>query len=397
MKLVFTVNTYKPNLDGVQFVTSYLTEGLAKKGHEIYVITKSFNRVETPEKENICGVKVIRKPIKTSHTFHIGNKKEYQKYILKICSDADCLINVGSQSPFTDWCFEIFNEIKIPKVLYLHSIWDFKYHRDNFYNIKAFFFKVWANIRWKIYYNKYKRIFLSYDKIIQLHKKDYSYVYFENKYGIKSETIENAADNDFFERHIEKDFVKPFDNYIINVANFIDGKNQITTVKEFLKSNIDDKIGLVLIGSSKNKYYEKLIEFEKKERKKLNLNKFQKPIKILTNIERKYISSYVVSSDLYLMTSKDEKYPISIVESMAAEIPFISTDVGIVRYLPGGVVSSYDDIHYWIEELYKDSKLRKNLGTTGSDYAKLHMQINDKVDQLEKIIKQLKGDKDEKK
>lgn len=395
MKLIFTVNTYKPNLDGVQFVTSYLAEGLAKKGHDVYLITKSFNRIETPTEETICGVKVIRKAIRTSHTFHLGNKKEYQEFIIKMCSDADCLINVGSQSPFTDWCFEIFDRIKIPKVLYLHSIWDFKYHKENFYNLRAFLFKTWANIRWGIYYKKNKKKFKSYDSIIQLHKKDYSYLYFLKKYGIVSNIIENAAENVFFEKHIEKDFKKPFNNYIINVANFIDRKNQIAAVKEFLKSSIDDKIGLVLIGSSKNKYYEKLVKFEEKERIKLNIDKKRKPILILTNIERKYISSYVSNADIYLMTSKDEKYPISIVESMAAGIPFISTDVGIVRYLPGGVVSSYEDIHYWIEELYSDANLRTNLGNLGIYYAKSHMRIDDKISQLESIIKELKGEKNE--
>lgn len=397
MKIIFTVNTYKPNLDGVQFVTSYLAEGLSKKGHDVYVITSSFSRIETPKSEKICGVKVIRKYIRTSHTFHIGDKKQYQKFILNICSNADCIINVGSQSPFTDWCFEILNKIKIPKILYLHSIWDFKYHSENFYSLKAFLFKAWANIRWKIYYAKNKKIFKSYNKIIQLHKKDYSYLYFLNKYGIKSEIIENAADNHFFDKHSENDFEKPFKHYIIYVANYIDIKNQIVAVKEFLKTNIDKNIGLVLIGSSKNKYYEKLIKFEEEERKRLNLSKKNKPIKILTNVDRRYISSYVVNSDLYLMTSKDEKYPVSIIESMAAGVPYISTDVGIVKFLPGGVVSSYDDIHYWIEELYNDSTLRKNLGITGHDYANLHMKIDDKVLQLEHMIQQLGGCNNEKK
>ena len=39
MKIVFTVHTYYPNKDGVQYVTQYLAEGLAKLGHDITVIT----------------------------------------------------------------------------------------------------------------------------------------------------------------------------------------------------------------------------------------------------------------------------------------------------------------------------------------------------------------------
>lgn len=389
LKIIFTVNKYKPNLDGVQFVTSYLAEGLAKKGHEIIIVTSSFTRVKSPSNEKICGVNVIRKAIRTSHTFHLGNKKEYQEYILNITQDADCLINIGSQSPFTDWCFGIFNKISIPKVLYLHSIWDFKYHKENFENPKSLLFKIWANIRWKLYYKFYKKNFLSYDRVIQLHKKDYSYTLFKKWYNIDSLVIENAADNEFFEKKTNTNFKKPFDKYIIYVANFIDRKNQILAIKEFLKSNINPKIGLVLIGSSETSYYKKLVEFEKQERIKYGLSKTDKPILILTGVDRKLVSSYVVNSEFYLLTSKDEKYPISIVESMAASIPYISTDVGIVKYLPGGVVSLWNDLHYWIEIFAQEEQLRKNIGKTGYDYASKHMSIDKKVNQLEKIILEL--------
>lgn len=393
MKIILTVNKYKPNLDGVQFVTSYLAEGLAKKGHKITIVTSSFTRIKSPNNECICGVNIIRLPIRTSHTFHFGNKKEYQKLILELIQDADCLINVGSQSPFTDWCFGIFNKIKIPKILYLHSIWDFKYHREDFKSFKNFVFKVWANIRWKLYYQFNKKNFKSYDAVIQLHKKDFSYQFFESKFGIKSIVLENAADEDFFNKKIVKNFEKPYEKYIIYVANYQDIKNQELAVKEFLKSDIDKKIGLVLIGSSKNNYYNNLLKFEETERKKYNLHPTDKPISILTNIERNLISSYVVNAEFYLLTSKSEKYPISIVESMASEIPYISTNVGIVKYLPGGIVTEAKDIHYWIEMLAKDETLRKNLAKTGYDYACKHMTIQNKIDQLEKIIFKIKGDK----
>ena len=77
---------------------------------------------------------------------------------------------------------------------------------------------------------------------------------------------------------------------------------------------------------------------------------------------------------------------------MASSIPYISTDVGIVKYLPGGVVSSWDDIHFWIEELLNDDTLRHDLGICGKNYAMKHMAIDNKVIQLESLIESLKGD-----
>lgn len=393
MKIIFTVNKYKPNLDGVQFVTSYLAEGLVKKGHDVSIVTSIHTRIPSKEEEVIEGVNVYRKDIRTSHTFHIGNKKEYQKFILELSKNADCLINVGSQSPFTDWLFDIFDEIKIPKILYLHSIWDFKYHKENFDSLRSICFKVWANIRWKLYYTFNKKIFAKYDKIVQLHKKDYSYEFFKKKYGIDSCIIENAAANDFFDDKINPKFEKPFDKYLIYVANYIDRKNQILAVDAFLKSNIDENIGLVLIGSSKTNYYDKLVKYIDFCRRKYNLSATQKPIKVLYNIDRELISSYVKKSNLYLLTSKDEKYPISIIESMAASIPYISTDVGVVKYLPGGITSSWKDLKFWIEELLNDETLRKDMGICGKNFALKNMTIDKKVDQLEKIIISMKGGK----
>lgn len=105
---------------------------------------------------------------------------------------------------------------------------------------------------------------------------------------------------------------------------------------------------------------------------------------MLTDVDRNLISSYVSNSLIYLLSSKEEKFPVSIIESMAVFVPFISTDVDIVKYLLGGVVSNQEDISYWIEKLYYDDELRSDLGRIGNKYASKHMRIKDKVDLLEK-------------
>ena len=79
VKILFTVNKYNPNFDGVQFVTNYLAEGLVKKGHEVTILTSIYTRIPSSEEEIINGVKVIRKKIVTKHTFHFGNKEKYRK------------------------------------------------------------------------------------------------------------------------------------------------------------------------------------------------------------------------------------------------------------------------------------------------------------------------------
>lgn len=387
LKIVFTIISYKPDTNGVELVTSYLAEGLAKKGHKVFVITSSYTNKTTPNKECISGVNIIRIPLKTVHTVHKGNKKEYQNLILEVCKDADCLINVCTQIVTTDWCMPILNKLKCKKILYLHSIIDFKWNKMSFSSFKYFISKVWNTIRWGIYYNFNKSKFKQYDEVTQLHDKDYSYDYFIKKYNIKSKIMENAAEDYFFITQDTTEFRKPFEKYIINVSNYGEIKNQKLAVEQFLKSDIEKGIGLVLIGSKKNIYYDETKKLIENLRIKYNLNNDEKPILMLDNIDRRLIPLYVQNASIYLLTSKWEAFPISLLEAMASKLPFISTDVGIVKYLcEGKVVNNDDDIHYWIEKFMQDEELRKSIGEASYIYAKNNCKVSDKVNEFEKII-----------
>ena len=77
-------------------------------------------------------------------------------------------------------------------------------------------------------------------------------------------------------------------------------------------------------------------------------------------------------------------FPISIIEAMASGIPFISTDVGCVKYLPGGVVvDKIDEMSYWLELLWNNEKVRSNLGAVGYNYARKYFTIENKVEQFD--------------
>lgn len=383
MKLLFTVNTYMPKRDGVQFVTKYLAEGLVKKGHSVDLITRQCKELTEVDDEVINGVHVIRWNANTYHTMHKGDKEGYQKFILKNAVNYDCMVNVGTQTSFVDWMLPIIDQVKCRKILYLHSIWDFKYHKNDFASLNNLCKKVWANVRWKIYYNKWGKAFKKFDNVIQLHQFDYAYTYFKNKYDIESVVIENAAENSFFDEMLDSSIELP-NKYFLNVSNYMDRKNQMQTLKSFLEAEIPDDIELVLIGSDRNPYYEVLIEYYNKY--KMHNDKYKK-VHFLYNVPRQHIYTYVKKAYSYIMTSKWEAYPISLIEAMAAGVPWISTNVGIVKYLPGGFVANeVSDISYWIEFVSKNEKVAQSLGNVGKAYASTQFKINKKVDQLEDVI-----------
>lgn len=379
MKILITVNTYEPRRDGVQFVTKYLAEGLVKKGHEVHLLTSYSRDRENTRKDIINGVYVYRWDIWTSHTIHHGDKEKYVKYILENKDNYACLINVGTQTPYADWLFPVIDQVKIPKILYIHSIWDFKYHKVDFASFVSFAKKTWANMRWWIYYSKWGKAFKAYDNIVQLHEKDYSCETFKRKYNIDSFIIENAAESNFFTDDIKQSLSVP-DKYFINVANYMDVKNQRKILADFLNSDIQDNYELIFIGSIKNAYYNSLVDYYNKSMSK-------KKVHFLTNVSREDIYTYVKKAAVFVMASKREAFPISITESMAAGVPWISSDVGIVKYLPGGMIFNNEEpLVKLMKKFSENDALRIEKGAEGKKYAMDHFRVDDKVDRLERCI-----------
>ena len=152
MKILYTVSTYNPHTDGIQFVTSYLAEGLVKRGHSVDLVAYEYPDLTDKKEEVINGVRVIRYPVKTVHMMHKGDKVGYQQFILDNQKNYDVMVNVGSQTALTDWLLPIIDKITIPKVLHLHSVWDFGLHKTDFESFKTFASKMLGYIRWGIYF-----------------------------------------------------------------------------------------------------------------------------------------------------------------------------------------------------------------------------------------------------
>ena len=386
MKILITVHSYYPRKDGVSVITQYLAEGLAMRGNQVKVITASHKGYKKYETHH--GLSIQRINFRTRFGICFGNKSQYRELIQKETDWADVMINVCTQNAFTDVILKNIDNYKCKKMLYMHGMFDFKLRAIYFGSFAGTINKLWKEVRWFSYYAFNGKYFKKYDSVVQLHEKDNGNLFFEKKYGINSIIIGNAADDIFFEHKDLTKFKKPFDKYIIVVANYGDQKNQKLAIKEFLKSSIDPKIGLVLIGSEKNSYYDYLEHFTLHERNKMNLGNDEKPVLQLFGVNRDTIVSYISNAYLSLLTSKCEVFPVSIIESIVSEVPYICTDVGIVKYLPGGLVSKKKEIHCLIEKMMNDSKYYQ-YWVDQCRQQKDHYKIDCKVDALEKELKRI--------
>lgn len=374
MKILITVKTYWPEVNGVQNVTQYQAEGLAKKGHEVIVLTSDYRgKYSSSEVHN--GVTIYRLPIYDKNTFHYGNKKDFQKKVLEIVSDCDAMFNVCLQGWAADWVLPILSKIKCRKVLMNHSMHDFVWRKSDFRTLKDFAKKAFKNIKYGFFYRAYWKKIMLYDSIAFSHEKDYAFEYFK-KHGYKNGCVlYNAVDDSFFDlRGVQKGQI------VINVGSFNDRKNQLKTLELFYKANTRD-YKLILIGMPNNDYYKQIVRYDGVLKEKYGA----KDVQIFCNLDSEKTLELFKKAKIYMTNSTWECLPISLIDAMSGGAAFLSTDVGVIKYLPGGMVARTDsDMIKNLESLVEGSW--KKLGIIAREYCEENFKKKTQVDKLEKVL-----------
>lgn len=376
MNILVTVNSYYPKLDGVQAVTDYLTKGLAARGHQITIVTPISGNLT--KEEGYGDIKILRVDIHTKFCIYHGDRKAYRKFIIGLSKKNDVMINVCTQNALTDLLFPVLDQIKCKKVLHIHGINKFSWDKADFADLKHFSYKIWKNFRWGCLYKFNGNAIKQYDAVLQLHKFDSGYSFFEKHYGVKSHILENACDRRFGEiENVQKE------KYCVSVANYTVRKNQEFLIKAFYQAAIPNDWKLVLIGGEKNAYYEKLEQLARN----LEQQYGHRNIEMYVGVSRDRTIDLVKRASIYLLGSTWEAFSISIIEAMAAADPFISTNTGVTRFMPGGVViEDTAGMAYWIENFIKDKDIRGSYGKAGHDYYEKHLTTQSKVDDLNELL-----------
>ena len=375
MKILISAFTYWPAVDGVQNVTQYQAEGLAARGHDVTVLTGFLPDKDVPEEENHNGVHILRFHAYTDTMIHHGDKAAYQKLMAEYAAKVDVIMTVCPESWCTDWAIPLAGQLDCAMVMMTHGIHDFRWSTFKDRSLYGVVRKVWGDLRWPPFFAQNWENIRFYDAIIQLHEKDFATKYFE-KHGVKGQKVlYNAVDDAFFADDIEKK------KQIINVGTYCKRKNQIKALEAFYAAALPD-YKLVLIGSAVNGYYELL----KKRVDELSQIYGSRDVEILAAISRDKTIRLVKQSQVYLLTSISEMFPVSLIEGMAAGCAWVSTDVGIDRYLPGGeIANTQQEIaaalrYVTAEENYAD------LATASRDFAKANCSKQTQVDKLESIL-----------
>ena len=382
--LLLTTDDYYPRTGGVPAVSRYLCEGLAQKGYKVTVVTIKYDSL--PAKESFNGVDIVRFEIHTTRLkFISGEITEFKNYIQQ--ANVDILINECPEALTSRCLYPILVDLKdVIKILHVHGFGGlFQYPlKINFSGrmLKAF--------KYRLFYFVYLRKYLSlYDLCLCLSEVDSSKTTLE-KYAQRVKILRNAVDDIFFETSNRENpllkYAQPTNKrYCLSIANYFPYKNQKGILLEFYKS-VNDDISIIFIGKGSLRYFAELIAYN------LELEKTygKKDVFFLSGVAREDIPDILSNATLYLVGSFFEEFSISIIEAMAKGVPFVSTNVGNTRLLPGGIiVESISQMHKSIDLLLNNAELYKECSYRGRAYAMQNCRTEYAVDQLEKYIQDL--------
>ena len=389
MKILFVSENYYPQTSGVPIVVKYLAEGLAIKGHHVAVATQ--NSGNTVKQETINGVEVFRFDLHENFfKQYKGNIRAFVNFVVKYSAEATII--ECTRCITTDLLLPHISQIKGNKFFHVHGISgltpgkklfelksDFKHTIGNTYNVVSSF----------IYYNCTLKKALPYFKAtLSLSDVDYGIEYLR-KYSKKNYILDNAADDTFFDNGncmrniIDKYVTLANKRYMISCANYTHIKNQKGIITQFYKSASSKKNSLVCIGSQETPYYHECIEINEELKKLYG----PRDVHLLIGVDRNDIPAIINYGVLYLVGSTWEQYSISIIEAMSRGVPFISTNVGNARLLPGGItIDSIEEMHRAIDSLLINNTEYENLSENGRKFAFENCRKSVAVDKLEKII-----------
>ena len=228
---------------------------------------------------------------------------------------------------------------------------------------------------WRPYaYYDMPRIMNAFDHIVflsnRLDKDRFYDKYLAKKIGFKKySVIPNGVDISEFD-DVDECFriqqgISASRPLMLCVGNFSELKNQKRVLKSFIQARIKKSV-LVLIGGEKNRYSDMLNKLWHESDKDISTR-----LLLLDRMDRREIISAFKAADIFLNGSKTECFPLVILEAMASETPFISTEVGCVPDLPGGFTAKTEiQMIEMMQRLTKNEQERKDLGAAGKNACK---------------------------
>ena len=361
MKILVTTFTYPPQASGVSEIAKAQALGLAALGHEVTVAC-DFDPKRTSE--HAYGRLAIRQ-FNISGSFdpkvgYHGDIAAYQEFIAS--TPFDIILCNCWQNWATDLAVPVFSRTRARKVIMTQGLSAQMWHRHGRFP--------WGLGEWTrgwSYVWRLPAVMDSFDQVVFLSQQQDFGRFFDHwlarKTGRKNISIIPNGIHLGELRQAADDFRKRYNvntpQMILNVANYCDRKNQIATLRAFLRAHRPDAT-LVFIGSEFNEYSEEARRILSSARDRVG------EVLFLERVPKPDINAAYRAADLFMLTAKEETQPLAILDAMGCGVPFISTDTGCVVEFSGGlVIDDEAGTAAAINRLLDDPALCRKLGEEG--------------------------------
>lgn len=209
----------------------------------------------------------------------------------------------------------------------------------------------------------------------------------------KCSVIPNGIDMDVYSKIIREKRDGFNIGSVLRVVPIKDVKMMIKGFKMALPKLRNAKMYLIGPTEENEEYYEECVELVRN----LELTDY------VTFTGRADVKEYYKFLDLLMLTSISEGQPLSILEGLAAGVPFIATDVGNCREIlkekpegEAGVIippTSYVELGEAIVNLYQHQERLKTMGEIGKTIVKTYYTKKDFINAYKKIYKELGEEK----
>ncbi len=342
-KILHMTSSYYPNEDGVSKVVQKYSEYYSSIGVDSWVLTSS----DCKNFSKINGVSIKYLNIYGNEVKGIsGDVEEFYKFLKEMSFDV-----IVTYAPQT-WHFDLISKMS----------------KSNFNNAKLVCFTVGFSgliglrrFRYKKYYKNMRRRLEKFDLIIPHSKKYIDYEFLEKKPIDNVRVLPNGFDPKEFSSEVEltrfkEEFFKKHNiaehkRIILNVSNHVYAKGHRDYIR--LSKKFDDYI-FINVGNDTSRVFNCTQRCRKESLKYDDEGSNYLSIKL----NRSDLIKLFKISYLFLLTSNTEAFPLVILESIAADLPFISYDVGNVKEMPGGiVVKDYKSMKLEVENFTKERYL----------------------------------------
>jgi len=325
-----------------------LSTGLAKRGHEVYIIRR--NNVK--HEETVKGVNLVSINFKGieniaptySYGFYMGSylskflfSKKSLKLIKEIAPDVICLIDRFSGF--------FPSRLNVPKIYVMHEagtldlLRPYEIH-SNMLNSVIFYIK-------KIFDNGVMR---RSDKIVALNS--FYEEYLRRKGFNNVVKIPTGIDIQNFSN-------KEDENFVLYAGRFDWNKNVCSLVNIFAQVHkLHPDYHLYLVGAGRQ---------EKRIRSLVKENGIQSYVKIIHWLPRKKLMEFMSRCSVFVLPSFFEVSPVVVLEAMASGKPVIArANMGTVDIMLHGkngyLYNDENELRKHLESLLSDSNLRKTIG-----------------------------------